>query len=168
MPGTYFPISSTTLSSTSSNIAFTSIPQTYTDLRMIISAPANTSSNSYLVGTFNSDVTSSYSNTDVRGSYGSVTSQRTTTTAEGNYLAPSYGTTPTDPGVLIWDIFSYTSSTIAKSSLVRQGVNNGDEGVIIISNLWRNTAAITQINVVVIGSPFAVGSVISLYGIKAA
>lgn len=168
MPGTYFPISSTTLSSTSSNIAFTSIPQTYTDLRMIISAPANTSSNSYMVGTFNSDVTSSYSVTELRGSYGAVSSQRTLTTAEGNYLAPAFGTTPTDSGVLIWDIFSYTSSTIAKSSLVKQAVNNGDEGMSIISNLWRNTSAITRIDVVVIGSPFAVGSVISLYGIKAA
>lgn len=60
MPATYEPISTTTLSSATTSINFTSIPATYTDLR-IVWVYQTTTGGSYPIINFNSDAASNYS-----------------------------------------------------------------------------------------------------------
>jgi hypothetical protein len=48
MPKTYEPISTQTLSSAVTGVTFTSIPQTYTDLVLVIKASASTAANAWL------------------------------------------------------------------------------------------------------------------------
>jgi hypothetical protein len=66
----------------------------------------------------------------------------------------------------ITHFMNYSNTTTYKTALVRG--NNASSGVDAIVNNWRNTAAITNIDVIANSSTFTSGSTFTLYGIKAA
>ena len=169
MPATYEKIQSTTLGSAATNITFSSIPATYTDLRIDASLTGTGTgySDSPSRIRFNSDTGSNYSYTYVRGD-GSTAFSTRGTNASYAFGYQSGSISGSQPTFYTCDIFSYAGST-NKTCLVSTGVDmNGVYGgyVYRIVNLWRNTSAITSIELSTPnGDNLAVGSTATIYGI---
>jgi hypothetical protein len=64
---------------------------------------------------------------------------------------------------------NYSNTSTYKTSISRSG-NPASEGTDVIVGLWRNTAAISTIDIVTLsgGTQFVAGSIFTLYGIAAA
>jgi hypothetical protein len=163
---TYSPIASVTLSSAQSSVTFSGIPQTYTDLVLVVNYTAS-STNSVLGIQFNSDTGSNYSRTFMWGN-GSAgdTSRSTSATSIGS----GYWQTGTGNQVQsVTNVMNYSNSTTNKTVLTRWnqvlGTDNSSTSSV---GLWRNTAAITSINLVPSAGNFASGSTFNLYGVSTA
>jgi hypothetical protein len=164
MPKTYEPIATTTLGSAASSVTFSSITGTYTDLVLVTSAKLTTGSNDAIVQ-LNSDTGNNYSSTILSGS-GSAASSARVSNNNKMYLDSAGWVTSGEFNVSIGHFMNYSNSTTFKTMLARG--NNATSGVDAIVNLWRNTAAITSIQVLAATSTFTAGSTFTLYGIKAA
>lgn len=166
MPSTYTPIASQTLTSPTAGVTFSSIPSTYTDLVLVVSAGSSFSSGSPSCEIqFNSDTSTNYSYTQLVGN-GSVAS-----TARGsNQTRGAIGNIPTTAGqfgTIVAHIQNYANNTTNKSFLARS--SDARNFVIARINLWRSTSAITSIYVFDgTASNFTTGSTFALYGIKVA
>ena len=162
--GTYTLIASTTLSAITTDITFSSIPATYTDLVIVVNYKAYGGSK-YLSMRLNGDTGTNYSRTELRGDGTSATSQRLSNEAYA-YLTSIYAPTG-DLGTFIINLNDYSNTTTYKTILTR-GNNAGTSGVGANVNLWRSTAAVNTILLTAIGSGYDVGSTFKLYGIEAA
>jgi hypothetical protein len=163
MPATYEPIGTQTLGSTAASVTFSSIPSTYTDLVLIVDFAASAGGVNNGV-TINGDTsTSNYAETDFGGSgSGSATSGRSQVLG---YIRAGYVDTTSERALSIVNFMNYSNSTTQKNVLIRW---NSNSYVFARVALWKNTNAITSITNTAIGSTFAVGSIFTLYGIKAA
>ena len=157
----YEVISTQTLGSATATVTFSSIPQTYTDLVLIVST--QTSNNVDIFMRFNSDTANNYSSTLLVGDGTSASSPRLT--SRGDIIIMS-GDPSAGINTYISHIFNYTNATTFKTSLIR---SNLVDRVAAIVGLWRATpAAITTINIRVDTGTLATGSTFTLYGVKAA
>jgi hypothetical protein len=168
MAVTYEPISSTTISGTStSTITFSSIPQTYTDLELVIQVRENSTSDGNTFINFNSDTGTNYSLTQLYGSGSSGSSNRVSSqTKTGFYGNASQTDASTTYGLSKAYILNYSNSTTYKSIYSQGNFTNIE--VVARMHLWRSTAAITRIDLTLATGNYANGSVVTLYGIKAA
>jgi len=158
---TYEAISSQTLGTTAGTITLSSIPSTYTDLKLVMTASSASSADILL--NVNSDTATNYSVTYFYGngtagfSNGGTNQTRTQITALGTSATPSFYTI---------DFYSYAGSTF-KSYLFTSAEDKNGTGTIQNGvGMWRSTAAITSI--LLTCSTFAAGTTVTLYGIKAA
>jgi hypothetical protein len=171
MATTYDKISSTTLGSEASTISLSSIPATYTDLRIVFvpikkSAAANFAP--YL--RLNDLSTGIYSYTVIDDVGYAVNNSRSTTAS--SWQISSDSNTTTTPELITIDLFSYAGSTF-KSALIttNRDLNGSSAGAFsIYAALCQTTNAITSIDFIdAYGSGgFGVGTTLSIYGIKAA
>lgn len=159
---TYTPISSQTLSSSESSVTFNNMPQGYTDLVIIINSQRTANAGSPIRYRFNSDANSNYSQTNLY-SNGSVASSDKLVS---NTYIETYGV-PTSPGIStqILNISNYSNTTTYKTMLARG--NNTAQQVIQSVGMWRNTNAITSIEIYVPDQSMASGTTFNLYGIAA-
>jgi hypothetical protein len=165
MPVTYEPIATTTLGSAASSITFSSIPATYTDLRVIFTG-TTTLSGETLYYRFNSDSGSNYSITQLWGD-GSTVGSRRITSATQLSTTYAYSLVDTNPQMITFDVFSYAGSTNKTTLGGHSGDNNGAGGVDLTVGLWRSTSAITSIFMFASGgTTFKAGTTATLYGIK--
>lgn len=160
---TYEPIATSSPTS-STSVTFSSLGS-YTDIRIVVTYK---STGTELIGLrFNSDSGTNYSYTRMEGD-GSVTeSSRQTNGTQINYGRSS---SSDNISMTTFDIFNYGGST-NKTVLMTQSADygNGTGRVLRAVGLWRNTAAITSIEVRTSSTTgFQTGSMITLYGIKAA
>jgi hypothetical protein len=149
------------LASSQASITFSSIPQTFTDLYVVLSI-RNTSSQNYYTLQFNG----SSSNFSMRILYGTgSTSASTTSPADyAGELTYSSQTANTFANNSIY-IPNYTSANNKSYSMDSvQETNGSAANQVIGAGLWSNTAAITSITFNVSGS-FAQYSSATLYGI---
>jgi len=159
---TYTPIATTTLSSNQSSVTFNSLSG-YTDLIIVSNSKNNTGSNYYLTAQFNSDTGSNYSSTRFQGDGSAAASTRYTNATEAK-IGYTY---TTDFTLGIFQIQNYSNSTTYKTCLSRS--NNASQIVMAIVSTWRNTNAITSIDLKMEASAQIVaGSTFTLYGILAA
>ena len=167
---TYEPIATTTLGSAAAPITFSSIPGTYTDLRATIVIPASPDTSGNVNMTLNGTSTG-YSRTILLGQGTSASSSRSTSAAfwrVGNNGFQWTGSNST-PVFYTVDIFSYAGSTNKTALATVQEDLNGSGVVQRSVFLWSNTAAITSLSWTTdAGTNFPVGTVATLYGIKAA
>jgi hypothetical protein len=164
MPATYEPIATYTLSS-AGTISFTSIPATYTDLRIVM-VGIKGSTNSAPWVQFNSDTGTNYSATRIQGDGTSATSGRETNT-QGIPLIYFDALIDANPKLGVLDIFSYAGSTNKTALNVESSDRNGSGRTVSTVGLWRNTAAITRIDINDNSARnFGVGTTATLYGIK--
>jgi hypothetical protein len=163
MPSTYTPLLTFTVSSAQSSYTFSSIPSTYTDLRIVVFS-ASSSFDDELLIRFNSVSTTVYSDTILGGNGSTASSNRRTSAAEfhiDNNLAACNG------GLYTLDLMNYSNTTTHKTLLARFGRAGTTTGV--SANLWRSTDAVNSIYFSLASSlTFGVGSTFTLYGIKAA
>jgi len=162
MPSTYEPIATNTLSSTASSITFSSIPGTYTDLVLICNLKATPTASS-LVARFNGSSSNIYSVTQMYGTGSTAFSQRLSNQTEV-YLSFS-GFPAGNFGPTIVNFINYSNTTTNKTFISRSGyaTDYADASV----GLWRSTAAISSMTLFA-GTSFDIGSIFTLYGIKAA
>jgi hypothetical protein len=171
MPSTFEPIQTTTLTSTENLVTFSSIPQTYTDLVLMCSVK-NTGSSVYIVSwgglRFNNDTTASnYSSTENLGAAVGTSSSRSV----GNALASTNAFRSDNNyfNTSVVHIPLYATTTTYKNAL---GISTGTMNYVFQSiGLWKQTAAISTITFVSEDSSlsrFDIGTVFTLYGIKAA
>lgn len=165
MPKTYEPISSQTVGTAVATITLSSIPQTYTDLVLVMTGTTSLTGASLRLQ-FNSDTTSLYSDTYLLGNSTSASSGRDLTQTSIRASQNATGGTLNVQRVNIFQIFSYTNTTTFKTVLVR---GNADLEVGLNAGLYRSTNAITALNLFNSSSAtFGVGTSFTLYGIKAA
>lgn len=169
MATTYTLISSNTLSSSAASVTFSAIPSTYTDLVLRVSARTDrASTNDRLRITYNSDTSTNYSNIAILGDGAAASSQlaSSATYMQDWYIDGDTATSNTFGNSEIY-IPSYLASQnkpVGGSSVMETNATTAYLGA--VAALWRNTAAITSINITKIGTNFVSGSSFYLYGIK--
>jgi hypothetical protein len=160
---TYTPIATQTLSTSAPSVTFSSIPQGYTDLVMIINTGATIADD---IGCqFNGDTGSNYSFTVLSGNGSSAVSGRATNATRLNFTSNAYMRTTLTQNTII-NFENYSNSTTYKTVLNRANIAEGASEAIV--GLWRSTSAITTIRVFCdhnAGS-FVSGSTFTLYGIQ--
>ena len=158
----YEVIATTTVGTATSAVNFSSISQAYTDLVAVVKAQ---DSNSYLLVRFNSDSSSLYSRTYMSGNGTSASSARGSSETQA-YTSADTSANLTNIGLL--NIMNYSNTTTFKTFIGRESQPSGASQATV--GLYRSTSAITTVSFL---SPsatatIAVGSVFTLYGIKAA
>ena len=176
MPSTYTLISSNVLSSSAASVTFSSIPATYTDLVLRISARSNRAGGAGTTDlislTFNTDNPASgttYSDTVLKGAGSTASSSRDTSYSTFyDVIMPVTADTANTFSSTEFYIPSYLASTNKQISVITQQENNSATvwGLNALAGLWRNTAAINQIVLTDALSTFVSGSSFYLYGIK--
>jgi hypothetical protein len=165
MPKTYEPIATQTVGTATSAVNFTSIPQTYTDLVMVMNSKGSTANYPRVI--INSDSGSNYSRTYLTGTGTAAVSGRSANIT-GNASLTAYAVNSSSEFVLsvIVHFFNYSNTTTYKSILTK-GID-ANTGVDLTAILWRSNSAINNLSFQVDVGNFAVGSTLTLYGIKAA
>jgi hypothetical protein len=165
MAATYEPIATTTLGTDTANITFSSIPATYTDLRLVIVARGTTADNCSIQ--FNNDTGTNYSETGLQGNGTAAASWRRTNVAYIR-LTNAAGL-PTAANTFLmntYDIFNYAGSTYKTVLGINSNDQNGSGDSGRLAGLWRSTSAITSIKIFTnFGADFTIGTTATLYGI---
>lgn len=168
---TYEPIATTTASGSVSQITFSSIASTYTDLVVVVNGYANygfadRTTLALRVGNGSIDTTSIYSNSSLYGNGTAAGSNRGT--------AQSYiftGVISEKNGTTIINLQNYSNTTTYKTVITR-GNSLGSTAAQDVSTtvgLWRSASAINTLQIYVAdGTNFGSGSTVTLYGIAAA
>lgn len=162
---TYDAIQSYTLTSATNTVTFGSIPQTYTDLVLILNLGSTPSAQLTRLR-FNGDTGTNYSDTKLRGNGTTAYSTRISNDSNATLNEFAYASTTLGKCNIIVNFMNYSNTTTYKTFLFR--ANNADLGTELGAGLWRSTAAISAIEVSNPGNNFLSGSTFSLYGIKAA
>lgn len=172
MANTYTLISSNVLTGSAASVTFSSIPSTYTDLVLRISARTDRAAqnNSYIaIKPFNSDTATNYSATRIYGDGATATAARETSVDYGaiGYVPASTATSSTFGNIEIY-IPSYLIAQNKPFSSDAAHENNATTAYrASVAGLWRNTAAITGITIDTLAQGnFIAGSSFYLYGIK--
>jgi hypothetical protein len=164
---TYDAIQSYTLTSPSNSITFGSIPQTYTDLILVVQAKGSASTGSNPVFQVNGDNGANYSFTFLSGDGTSAASGRVANNSSAVLGMRNSNLTNSDFRYnSITHFMNYSNTTTHKTIISRS--NDAGQLTEFCTNLWRSTAAITSINCIIGTVNYVAGSTFSLYGIKAA
>jgi hypothetical protein len=162
---TYVALDKVTVGTATGTVTFSSIPQTYTDL-VIVMNTVGTSAGGDVQAQFNSDTTANYSSTILYGT-GSAAGSVRLAGSTSIYL-DYYAELDTSVSNRIVTIQNYANTTTYKTVLSR--ANNASRGTDGIVGTWRKTPeAITSVTLKLSNAnTFATGSTFSLYGIVAA
>lgn len=170
MANTYTLISSNTLSSSAASVTFSSIPATYTDLKLVALARTawGTDTNDQFRMQLNGDTGANYTYSQITGT--------------GSVVDPGYATTTfiinpqTNTSAMTTSIFAShevyipnysgsTNKTLSSDNVSEQ--NNTLSYASLYAGFWSNTAAINSMTLFTFrGSGFVSGSSFYLYGIK--
>ena len=175
MANTYVKIGSTITvgAGGAANVTFSSIPQTYTDFKIVASArTASTSSSPWDSSTITiNGVTSNMSDVYAFGEGSQGNGNADATVANFGFAATSNTATTSNFSNAEIYFSNYTAS--ANKSFVNTGVVEKNTtgafsaGMIIVAGLWQSTAAITEIKFAPgSGTNFLQYSKFDLYGIK--
>ena len=166
MANTFELISSVTLGTAAASIDFTSIPSTYTDLVLKVSARTSDASYGQVANLSFNGSTSNFTARTIYGDGGSVASN--STARYGVWVSGSSSTASTFGNGEIY-IPNYAGSTNKSYSSDAVTENNGGATTayaVFISGLWSNTAAINQITLTAGAGNFVQYSNFYLYGVK--
>lgn len=158
--GTYTLIASNTFTGSSSQVTFSSIPQTYTDLVLVVNAGAS-AGDMYIQ--LNGDTATNYSQTWVEGRASGAISSRFTNRNQFNLMYEGFATGSINVTGL-FNLMDYANSTTYKTAIWREG--EVSLSVEAHAGLWRSTSAVTSLKFYA-GGNFVSGSTVKLYGIEA-
>jgi hypothetical protein len=166
MATTYEPIATTTLGSAVSSITLSSIPSTYTDLRIVFVGRMESGQDQIKLR-INGDTGGNYSGTTLYGDGTSATSDSYASGATSIQLARNAAMTATIETTSI-NIFSYAGSRYKTMLIQRSADKNGSGTVSQQVAMWSSTSAINSFVIYQDSLNFAVGTTVTIYGIKAA
>ena len=163
-------IASNVLSSGSAtNVTFSSIPATYTDLIVKTSMRSLTNDGSpwnRINYNFNGDTGANYAGILFDGTGSGTATSTLGNTYNSYWITGNTATSNTFANSEVY-IPNYTSSNYKSSSVDSVTENNGTAAIAtLLANLWSSTSAITSITFSNYGSGFAQYSSFYLYGIK--
>lgn len=166
MPITYDRIATTTLTSTASSITLSSIASSWTDIEVVFNGTISV--NGAEIGLRFNGSSSGYSATRLRGNGTTASSVRDTSYT---YIPLTINPPNSLPTFCKAMVFSYAGGTyktvIEEGSEDRNGspISFVGKGV----GVWANNSAITSITIMNnSGGTFSAGTIVTLYGIKAA
>jgi hypothetical protein len=159
---TYTALANITLSAAATGISFASIPSTYRDLIVVVQAKG-TSDGQLLRVTFNSNSATIY-NRQRMSSNGSTASAAEVEDSAQFIFSATSATAIGDSAQQIINVLDYSLSNKNKTVLARS--DNGNAGTDAFSGEWKNTAAVTSIEVYS-NQNLDSGSTFALYGIVA-
>jgi hypothetical protein len=168
---TYVALDQVTLESNGGPVTFSNIPQTYTDLRIVISGGFTNSGYliGFRVGNGSVDTSSNYSYVTGRGP--TTSAMRKNNMTFGGLLSQGSNTLN---NVVIVDLMNYSSTSTNKTWLSRYGSSSIHAEM--VNGLWRSNSAINIISIAECGDGgsgtfntgnLLAGSTFTLYGIKA-
>ena len=160
---TYIALANTTATGGQSSITFSSIPNTYRDLVLVVNG-GRESGTAGVQLRFNSDTGANYSWVTASGNGTSTFSVTQAVEGSGNtyYAAGYYGNfTTTLEHLGIHHIMDYSATDKHKTILSR--ANRAAFGLDMVAGRWANTNAITSIQVILGGA--LSGTTLALYGI---
>ena len=161
---TYTPIATQTLGSAAASITFSSIPGTYTDLRLVLTSVVSVNNASGQLQ-FNSDTATNYSQVNLSG-VGTIANSGNETSNNLINLNSQAAFSSTIPLSCTIDVFSYAGATNKTSLISFIGDKNGAGSVELFCGLWRSTAAITSLTLSLnIAANFNTGTIATLWGI---
>jgi hypothetical protein len=161
---TYEPIATTTLAAINTVITFSTIPSTYTDLKLVL-VSTGTASNQSRFLRINGDTATNYSYTYINGNGTTAASARATSTTNID-PTQAIGTSTTIPQIWTFELFSYAGSTNKSVLFSHIADNNGTGEILNGVGLWRSTSAITSLTIGMSGTgSMAIGTTATLYGI---
>lgn len=167
---TYEPIATHTATGSLSDVAFSSIPSTYTDLLMVVTGRGLVSANSVLIQAYlNNDTNTNYSHNYFRGDGSSVETGRGNNNAGAflGYLPAA--SVANSIGTVIFNVMNYSNNTTNKTILSRTNGTTTSTYAGAYVSLWRSTSVVSIVNVATYGvGNFESGTTFTLYGIKAA
>lgn len=156
MPATYEPIATQTVTGVGS-VSFTSIPSTYTDLKVVF------------VGYNDAPLMRIDFNGDTANSSVTMLIGNGSTAASARYSTPwLYVWTPNANAyfTLAVNILNYSNTSTYKSWLGRCDIAHGAGGPTAAVGLWRSTSAINRVDITT--SSLTMSGTFTIYGIKAA
>lgn len=164
----------TVTGSTTTDVTFNNIPQTYQDLMLVSyarSSDANTIRTMYITPYYSGIGSTVQSDTYLYGDGTSAASGRHTN-QDGVFdgIVPGASATSGIFGVNVFHILNYANTSTYKTSLTRSAADiNGSGQVRLTVALTRGTGGITTINCNFFSGSvyFAVGSTFELFGVKA-
>lgn len=170
---TYTPINTITITGSSTNqVDFTSIPQTYTDIVIVAYVRSLAAASSDIMNFWlNNDNTSLYGMSSITGDGSAAAASRETgipfwrqgygvvgNTATANYF-----------GYSTIHLNNYTNTNGYRTALWRSGSDRGGTGYVMLStHVYKSQTAMSRATFSCNGGNFAAGTVFSLYGITAA
>jgi hypothetical protein len=164
--GTHIKIETVTVGAGgSASITFSSIPQTYTDLKIVLSGRTANANPTGQYISFNG----STSNFTGRYLYSDSTNGTIVSGVLARYIGTVMGTLQTANAFNSTEIYipNYTSSNFKSFSTDNVAENNGAYGGLnLLAGLWSNTAAITSISMAPDNGNYPQHSTATLYGIK--
>lgn len=160
---TYSSIATTTLSSAAQSYTFSSIPSTYTDLRLVVDGVVT---GELVQARFNGDSGSNYSCTNLYGTGSVAGSNRRANFTEARLGLENVNTTT--QGTVSVDFMNYANTSVYKTYLSRANYASQETNVRV--GLWRSTSAINTILVSLFNTSwaFSAGTTFTLYGIASA
>ena len=160
---TYSLISSTTASGSTTSVSFSSIPQTFTDLILVVGSLSLSVNGNGLIVRYNGDSGTNYSLTDLGGTGSAAFSRRI---SNSTYAQIGWGQIGSQgaKSTIIANFFDYSNTTTYKTSLARWNDSSAEVGTTV--SMWRNTGAITSMDVIS-GANLSSGATFKLYGIEA-
>lgn len=173
MATAYVAIAKNIFTTSAASVTFSSIPATYTDLYMLISARI-TGTGGAMIGTLrlelNTDNGANYSYIELLGN-GTACSVAVGSTSAFMLRSPADGQAA---NIFCNDelyISNYTNSALQKQASTTSAVDSnsvtaGDTRLSVGASKWNNTAAITSIKLVANSGSIDTGSSFYLYGIK--
>lgn len=158
-------ISRTVLAAPAASVDLTSIPATYENLILEVMGIGTAAANS-VVGRvrFNGDSAANYDSQygQAQGS-SNFQASRAATAIQDSFFLPAANSTPAVGAARIW-IPNYARTTLRKiATSICSHVDSGPS-VSKHTTLWRSTAAINQVTVVLSSGNFDTGTVVTLYG----
>lgn len=160
---TYVALSTQTLGSPAASVTFSSIPQGYTDLVLMMNAGSSTTGTNFdiRVGNGSVDTGTNYSRTYMYGNGSSANSSRNSNLS---FWAMPDMQTNTVQNTSTVHIMNYSNTTTYKTALTRAGTASSATYAVV--SLWRSTSAIDTVQIYPENaSNFVTGSTFTIYGI---
>jgi hypothetical protein len=164
---TYELITTNTLASAVSSVTLgsgSSIPQTYTDLVLVMHVSQNTGGSVAFIEINGDTDSNNYSLTEM-GGVGTNTPTANARTSNTGWFWWVDGILTGFSNSFVGHFLSYRNSSHRRTMLGTATHSNMNE---IMMGLWNASNAITQLRIYVSSGSFQAGSVFSLYGIRAA
>lgn len=166
---TYDLISTLTSTGSSTNLEFTSIPQTYTDLRLTVRPSCSGLVTSQLL--INGVTSGDYSYINLNAGRSGFGDSRTAATTNMTLQAGSASYTLQDPDVntFYMDFIRYSDTSVFKTVIAYLGYDRGDGGQVgQFVLMWNFTTAISTLKFILDSGTLNSATTASLYGIKKA
>jgi hypothetical protein len=166
VPNTLIKIQTVTLTGTQANIDFTSIPQTYTDLKLVYSLRSNdTNANggNFFYFQFNN---TGFTGLTARAVGGNGSSVFSTSGNVYGYMNPSDFTASVfSNGEFYMPNYTWANSKSYYSDSVNEN-NATAANQVLYAGIWADNAAVTSVKLVPYSGSFVQYSTATLYGIK--